>query len=897
MALKKNKEYLAIIDFLSSYETVQYKVKSYLFFQEDREKDEFLDLIKLHNLNHYDLYMEDSFNFLKNQLKFDFSKIFNYLGQIHFTTDNGKIYYSNKTLESYQYLSSAIDIKPLIAFYLLDYTTELDDSSRYRFFDNHIKLKFQGNFEKRIKEISDLHVHLGGVLTFDYRLHHILKDISSIRLKQEHEKLFNNIVGCSINIEDIAYTTSIFENMLIKLFFFNQNILINKPKIELIEKDLNRLLDLLGNHEPIYKYIEYQKYTTDIYGIRKEPKVLTIFTFGNSFEEQLLKKMFEHFQIEEIEEGDMYLLLFLSYQMQQKSKYSKIIEIYFLFRTIIKNFIVQQHQRDGLGYFSLYSRSSIRRAKKEYEKRYIMKILLSKKYKTNIEARVSLSKNPHQIMDNIVSYIKPFKSQKQQGDKLKFIFHFKKDEDKSLKNIIQTHYSSTKSFDISYLRPKWFSLRKEIKFQAIALQNLLIEPKYRKHRKYNLLNPEQMYKDRDYIKKYIGGIDVAGREFLTPPEVYAPIFRYFKSSIKTSGLVLKRDYPYIPPESLKEINFKYTYHVGEDYRDILSGLRAIYEAIIFLDLKNEDRLGHALALGVNPKKFLLRRNSEIKLSKLEVLDNSIFAFYMINKFNIEFMGIKNQLQELIHGLSKEIYKPLKETFSIDDLIDAWFLRRNCPNEIKFCKNLFGSKIFIRGKEENRTFKLKRLLEDEALQHFIPNINYIKSAIPDFFPLNKSSHQRYSYIQHNPIAYHLLWLYQKDPDVAYEGSKEYGKNFIFEDGFYEYIQDSMMEYIISKRDIVIESMLTSNILIGGFSHYHEHPIFRFKPISKKIKPNRFKIRTKKLKIVLGTDNPGVQNSFFLQELQHLKNACIQKGSTEEESYNYIKNIIDDGNRLF
>ena len=259
--------------------------------------------------------------------------------------------------------------------------------------------------------------------------------------------------------------------------------------------------------------------------------------------------------------------------------------------------------------------------------------------------------------------------------------------------------------------------------------------------------------------------------------------------------------------------------------------------------------------------------------------------------------MKNQLQELIHGLSKEIYKPIKESFTVNDLIDAWFLRRNCPNEIKFCKNIFSSKIFVRGKEENRTFKLKRVLEDEVLHHFIPNINYIKSAIPDFFPLNDFSHQRYSYIQNNPIAYHLLWLYQKDPDVAYEGSKEYTKNFIFEDGFYEYIQDSIMEHIISKRDIIIESMLTSNILIGGFSHYTEHPIFRFKSISKKIKPNRFKIRTKKLKVVLGTDNPGIQNSFFLQELQHLKNACIKKGFTEDESYNYIQKIIDDGNRIF
>lgn len=75
------------------------------------------------------------------------------------------------------------------------------------------------------------------------------------------------------------------------------------------------------------------------------------------------------------------------------------------------------------------------------------------------------------------------------------------------------------------------------------------------------------------------------------------------------------------------------------------------------------------------------------------------------------------------------------------------------------------------------------------------------------------------------------------------------------------------------------------------------IFRFKSIVDKITPNKFNIRTKKLKVVLGTDNPGIQNTSFSRELQHLKNACIQQGYTEDESYQYIQEIINEGNRTF
>ena len=339
MPLKKNKEYIAIIEFLENFETVKYKIKNYLHYQNRLETDSFLDLIKLNNSNQYDLYLEDSFYFLKNRLNFDFLKIFRYLSDIHFITDNGKIYLCNNSLEAYQLLSSTIDINPLISLYILDYTSELDNNSIYRVLNKNIEFKLYGKLENRVDKYSDLHIHLGGALNFDNRLHNILKNINQIKLVQEHERLFNNIVGCDIQIKDIAFTASILETMFIRLYMLSKDRRYNQEYID-IHNDLNNLLKLLEENDNIYKYLYYRKYTTTFNNIRNSYQIDNFYFFGNSFEDNLLKSMFENFLNNDINRADRYLVLFLIEQMKIDVQHKEIIEIYFVLRTIIKKFLV-----------------------------------------------------------------------------------------------------------------------------------------------------------------------------------------------------------------------------------------------------------------------------------------------------------------------------------------------------------------------------------------------------------------------------------------------------------------------------------------------------------------------------------------------------------------------------
>lgn len=75
------------------------------------------------------------------------------------------------------------------------------------------------------------------------------------------------------------------------------------------------------------------------------------------------------------------------------------------------------------------------------------------------------------------------------------------------------------------------------------------------------------------------GKDAASNELETPPEVFAPAFRY----LKRHGLTAT------------------TYHAGEDFNHVLCGMRGVYEAFYFLGMGSGDRIGHATAIGIDPE--------------------------------------------------------------------------------------------------------------------------------------------------------------------------------------------------------------------------------------------------------------------------------------------------------
>ena len=72
-------------------------------------------------------------------------------------------------------------------------------------------------------------------------------------------------------------------------------------------------------------------------------------------------------------------------------------------------------------------------------------------------------------------------------------------------------------------------------------------------------------------------------------------------------------------------NIGFTYHVGEEFRHIMSGLRHISEVMEHFNYKAGDRLGHAIALGVDVDQWV-RENEVITIPAMEHLENLLWLW-------------------------------------------------------------------------------------------------------------------------------------------------------------------------------------------------------------------------------------------------------------------------------
>ena len=263
--------------------------------------------------------------------------------------------------------------------------------------------------------------------------------------------------------------------------------------------------------------------------------------------------------------------------------------------------------------------------------------------------------------------------------------------------------------------------------------------------------------------KKVVGIDAAASEFDTPPEVFAKSYRF-----------------------LRENGYQhFTYHAGEDFFHILSGLRAMYEAIEFLGLQRGDRIGHGTASGVTPDVWKDNIGERLLIRQGEYLDDLIFAFHLISKGqDEELRKLLPQIGLRIDDMSFDIYQTYRPVLAH---IKAWQLRGEDPEIIA-----------------------------QKSEHDDTEVLYLK--------------------------YH-----QKETDERYNHIIELPTYDIFDRDNLVRIQQLLLKEL-HDREIVIETLPTSNVVIGhhhDFSTYHLLNWLSWKKEGKPIPP-----------IVLGTDDVGI-----------------------------------------
>lgn len=290
------------------------------------------------------------------------------------------------------------------------------------------------------------------------------------------------------------------------------------------------------------------------------------------------------------------------------------------------------------------------------------------------------------------------------------------------------------------------------------------------------------------LRKYdnrIVGIDAANSEFGCRPEVFAEIYRRLQH--------LQRD---TTCETLFDVEWHdlgITYHVGEDYYDIVDGLRAIEEAILFLNMTDGARMGHAVALGIGVQEYYKERKNMIIIPKQDLLDNCVWLLAKMDEYAIrDEKGVRNKLLFDFQRLMSEIYLNLSmEDYRI--YYQSWLLRGDEPSV--YMSATLNSKM-----------PMDNLVEPYFLNHFEKTIDVARA-------------QRYARVLYRDYHY--------DAGSKHRGHKP--EEWRLPEGLIGVIEQiqKQMRNEVARRKIAIEVNPTSNLRICNIDTYDTHPVVKFR----------------------------------------------------------------------
>ena len=189
---------------------------------------------------------------------------------------------------------------------------------------------------------------------------------------------------------------------------------------------------------------------------------------------------------------------------------------------------------------------------------------------------------------------------------------------------------------------------------------------------------EELRSTMPLLGKYVVGIDAASEENQAEPWIFAPVYNAIRNKRITKPVIEGNDGRI---ERVNNIGF--TYHVGEEFRHLLSGLRHIDEVIEHFHYKPGDRLGHAIALGVDVK-YWMERNTVVIIPVMEHLENLLWLWGNMVYDNWIIEIAVEALEGKILNLAKMIYDDVAG-MSVHTLYDAYIEKFNLNYEDTFAK--------------------------------------------------------------------------------------------------------------------------------------------------------------------------------------------------------------------
>lgn len=356
------------------------------------------------------------------------------------------------------------------------------------------------------------------------------------------------------------------------------------------------------------------------------------------------------------------------------------------------------------------------------------------------------------------------------------------------------------------------------------------------------------------VKQLLTAVDAANDEQHMPPSVFAPAFRYCRRILSMDNI---------------------TFHCGEDFPHLLSGLRVLDDVINTLDLDSGDRIGHATALGIDPKLWRHNVPKYLYVKRESRMLDLLFALRELRKTPTAAPEVQEaacrELLEQAHQLF-DVCQHLKIDYAV--LQEAMSLRGLSP---KFLYLLFGCEeeripeSIREFKQDPEAFIRKPIYEPDS-PFVLMELELIKDR------LSEASSQA--------ILLLMMWFTRKD--IWEKGQKMVEvKVEKAHDPLYFTLQRHLMQRLHDKR-VVVETLPTSNLRISYYRNAWEHHAMRW--LCKR--PEIFK-DDPKIFLTFGSDDPGVFTCDTKSEFYLLYSSLRRHGITEQEAIALLHEVNNRG----
>lgn len=331
------------------------------------------------------------------------------------------------------------------------------------------------------------------------------------------------------------------------------------------------------------------------------------------------------------------------------------------------------------------------------------------------------------------------------------------------------------------------------------------------------------------LKHWIRGVDAAANELHAPPEIFAPFYR----AAKQYGILHR------------------SYHAGEDFPHLISGIRQILDVVNLLDFKVGDRIGHGTAVGIDPAIWVNTMPHKIAIQRGDWLIDLLVIW--------DVLKLKPECYQAVQKIIKDIHLLISDIFPHDSTI----MPENLLTQMQY-RDLLPEYVFEANDNKPwdwQTSSFNDIWRQEAL--------LVAKAL-----------------QRTKLDVLIKWW--RDPDVINRSKAliDVETNYLDVETLVLLQQCTLDE--LAKNRVVIETLPTSNVRISQYQHYREHHALRWMKIEgfeKENDPN--------VSVSLGSDDPGIFANDMVSDFYHLYAMLVEKGLNDSEAMQKLSTLNERG----